>query len=395
MKHPALWGHLKERYQQERPRKLLALDGGGIRGLITLGILERIEALLATASGRGKNFRLHEHFDYIAGTSTGAIIAAGLARGMSVAELVRFYSDNGKAMFEPAFLLERLKYFYTADPLKLQLQKAFGENTNLLPEHLKCLLLVVTKNNSTDSPWPISSNPEARYNRTTRNDCNLCIPLWQLVRASTAAPVYFPPEELNWDREDPAKKFIFVDGGVTPYNNPAFLLYRMATEEPYALQWSTGERNLLLISVGTGGAPTISTNIDQLIPEAVLGALSHVMSSAQIDQDINCRMIGRCTHGSLLDRELLDLIPRIGPDDGSVEERLARPRVPLDRDLGRRFLYARYDADLTKSGLAKLGFKLDPRPLLKMENATMDNMDNLLAVGREAGKQVSLDHFGS
>ena len=69
MKHPALWGHLKERYQQERPRKLLALDGGGIRGLIMLGILERIEALLATASGRGKNFRLHEYFDYIAGTA--------------------------------------------------------------------------------------------------------------------------------------------------------------------------------------------------------------------------------------------------------------------------------------------------------------------------------------
>ena len=72
----------------------------------------------------------------------------------------------------------------------------------------------------------VSSNPDAHYNLPSRKDCNLRIPLWQLVRASSAAPVYFPPETLQWDPADPAKSFIFVDGGVTPYNNPAFLLYR-------------------------------------------------------------------------------------------------------------------------------------------------------------------------
>ncbi len=93
---------------------MLALDGGGIRGLITLGILEKIEALVAGTTG-GK---LCDYFDYIAGTSTGAIIAAGLARGMTTAQLIDFYRASGKEMFEHARLIERIKYFYTADPLK-------------------------------------------------------------------------------------------------------------------------------------------------------------------------------------------------------------------------------------------------------------------------------------
>ncbi len=66
---------------------MLALDGGGIRGLITLGILEDLERLVLERTGQ----RLCGYFDYIAGTSTGAIIAAGLARGMTIAELIDFY----------------------------------------------------------------------------------------------------------------------------------------------------------------------------------------------------------------------------------------------------------------------------------------------------------------
>ena len=64
------------------------------------------------------SLRLCDYFDYIAGTSTGAIIAAGLARGMKVAEIIEFYRSSGKQMFEPAALVQRLKSFYTADPLK-------------------------------------------------------------------------------------------------------------------------------------------------------------------------------------------------------------------------------------------------------------------------------------
>src|SRR5947199_6375685 len=92
LQHPERWGRLQSRYEDEnRPRKLLALDGGGIRGLITLGILKGMEDLLANKQAAPKKFRLCQYFDYIAGTSTGAIIAAGLARGMSVQELIDFY----------------------------------------------------------------------------------------------------------------------------------------------------------------------------------------------------------------------------------------------------------------------------------------------------------------
>lgn len=184
---PDRWKSLFSRYKEDRSRKMLALDGGGIRGLLTLGILEKIEKLVKEKTG-GK---LCDFFDYVAGTSTGAIIAAGLARGMTTADLMNFYSSCGKQMFDPSWLIERIKYLYTAEPLKAKLQEVFGSDTTLEPDHLKCLLLVVTKNVTTDSPWPISSNPDAKYNDPTRNDCNLRIPLWQLVRSSTAAPVYF------------------------------------------------------------------------------------------------------------------------------------------------------------------------------------------------------------
>ena len=72
MIRPELWGSLRQKYEEDRPRRMLSLDGGGIRGLITLGILESMEKMLREASSAGENFRLGEWFDYIGGTSTGA-----------------------------------------------------------------------------------------------------------------------------------------------------------------------------------------------------------------------------------------------------------------------------------------------------------------------------------
>ena len=374
--HPECWKSLRPRYEEDRPRRMLALDGGGIRGLITLGILERIETLIQERTGQ----KLCEYFDYIAGTSTGAIIAAGLARGMSVAGLIDFYHSAGEQMFEPSCLIQRIKSFYTADPLKKKLQEVFGMDTTLEPDNLKCLLLVVAKNVTTDSPWPISSNPDAKYNAIDRKDCNLKIPLWQLVRASTAAPVYFPPEILQWDKDDPGKTFVFVDGGVTPHNNPAFLLYRMATEPAYRLNWKIGEKNMLIISVGTGASESMGATAgapNKNIVSAVAGLPGELMYGIQVEQDINCRTIGRCTHGALLDREIQDLIP-----------------AQSESDLGRHFLYARYNADLSRSGLFKLGFQsVDPATIQKMD--AVANIPVLTDIGRAAGEAVAAAHFGT
>ena len=83
---------LVERITAPGQKRLLAIDGGGIRGVLALEILARIEEVL----GKGRpEFRLSQYFDYIAGTSTGAIIAAGLARGMKAAEITAFYLDAG------------------------------------------------------------------------------------------------------------------------------------------------------------------------------------------------------------------------------------------------------------------------------------------------------------
>jgi hypothetical protein len=391
--HPERWKSLRSRYEPDRPHRMLALDGGGIRGLVTLGILQKIEKLVAGKTGQ----KLCEYFDYIAGTSTGAIIAAGLSRGMTTADLIDFYTSTGEQMFEHSRLIERVKYFYTADPLKAQLQQVFGHDTNLEPGNLRCLLLVVTKNVTTDSPWPISSNPDAKYNDLDREDCNLKIPLWQLVRASTAAPVYFPPEILQWHPTDASKTFVFVDGGVTPYNNPAFLLYRMATEPAYRLNWKAGEENMLIVSVGTGAAESLGATAaapNRNIVSNVTGLPGELMYSIQVDQDINCRSIGRCTYGAHLDREILDLVPRRLVDGMAMEEQYNAPCIPLSTGLGRQFLYARYNANLSRTGLDRLGFQsVDPAIIQKMD--AVENIPVLTEIGRAAGECVTAAHFGT
>lgn len=381
------WGPLKDRYEKKQPRRILALDGGGIRGVLTLEILSELERQLKAKLGKDDEFRLADYFDYIGGTSTGAIIAAGLALGKSANELLDFYEQKGAAMFDKAFLLKRVKYFYNDGPLAQELKKTFGSGSiDLKSGSFKSLLLVVTMNRSTDSPWPISNNPGAKYNDPQRPDCNLCIPLYQLVRASTAAPAYFRPETLQWDKDDPEKTFVFVDGGVTPYNNPAYLLYRMATHPLYGLNWETGERNLLIVSVGTGSAPSPGA-YDHLL-ETLTELPNNLMYAMQVDQDINCRMAGRCTYGGIIDREMLDMMPREDMLD------IKSKPIPLSQDLGKDFLYMRYNADLSRAGLDAMGLKkIDSDDVRKMDS--VDHIKELRQVGRKAAGQVSMDHFGS
>lgn len=384
----SVWGHLEERYTKPRKRRLLALEGGGIRGVLSLGILAEVESQLREQRGAGEDFRLCHYFDYIAGTSTGAIIAACLAVGKSVGELTDFYRALGPKIFDKASLLKRLKNLYKKGPLEEQLQAMYGENSDLSSPDLQCLLLVVTRNVTTDSPWPISSNPLARYNARERPDCNLRIPLWKLVRASTAAPIFFPPEVIAWDENDPEKTFVFVDGGITPYNNPSFLLFRMATAAPYKLAWPTGEKNLMLVSVGTGAAPVVDEDVLSPSKNAVsnlAGLPGALMFGAQVDQDINCRIVGRCVSGPPIDREIGDLIP--------VDDR--GHRIPLETDLGRAFVYGRYSAELSADGLEALGHgDKDPDALNKLD--AIDQIDNLLAIGRSVGKKhVRMSDFGS
>jgi hypothetical protein len=381
------WGPLRARYEAPGRRRILALDGGGIRGLLTLQILDRLEAELAAARGVPRDaFRLCHYFDLIAGTSTGAILAAGLARGKSVGELIEFYQTFGREAFTKRPLLARWRSLYANGPLQRKLQEVFGETTTLEPQHLSCLLLIVMRNATTDSAWPLSSNPSALYNDCTLPDCNLRAPLWQLVRASTAAPAYFQPEVIAFDPAKPEDAFVFVDGGTTAYNNPAFLAYRMAIEPAYRLGWARGEGQLLIVSVGTGSAPSLgpcAEDAEQNILVAAKQTLDALMSQAAFDQDLSCRTIGRCVHGPRLDSEVGDLIPR---DAGGAP-------VPLATDLGRGFLYARYDADLTARGLAALGCAdIDPAAVCTLDS--IDAMPDLVRVGKAVAAGVDVADFG-
>lgn len=379
---------LDARIARPGPRRLLALDGGGIRGVVTIEVLAELERVLRQETGAGASFRLADYFDYIAGTSTGAIIASCLSLGMSADEIREFYISSGPAMFVKSSLLDRAHHFYRDEPLAEKLQAIFDGylpaeersrgygHVTLGSSAVRTLLLVVMRNATTDSPWPVSNNPRARYNDRRLKDCNLDFPLWQLARASAAAPTFFPPEEIAvGDR-----RFLFVDGGVTTYNNPAFLLFLMSTLPAYRLEWPVGEDKMLLVSLGTGSAPNVKETLQEkemwlkynitAVPRALLYA-------ALNEQDMLCRALGRCRAGGMLDTELGTMI-----DEGT--EAGVLPKL---------FTYVRYNGELTRTGLDALGLpNIVPENVMHLDS--IEHVDDLQQVGRAiASSQVRAEHF--
>jgi predicted acylesterase/phospholipase RssA len=323
----------RERVSAPGPKRMLALDGGGMRGVISLEILAGLELELRRHTGR-PDLVLADVFDYIGGTSTGAIIAAGLALGSEVQRLIDLYMERGAEMFEKAGLRSRFRYRYRHDSLERIVKAEVGESTTFGSERLRTLLLVVLRNATTDSPWPLSNNPLAMFNDESLPDCNLRLPLWQLVRASTAAPVYFAPERIRLGDSE----FIFVDGGVTPFNNPALQLFVMATAPAFRLCWPTGADELLLVSVGTGNTvharPKLDPSDMHLLYQATANVRALLLSSA-VQQDLLCRLLGDCRHGPPIDLE-------VGDVHGG-----ALINEPL-------LSYVRYDVELTRPALDAL-----------------------------------------
>jgi predicted acylesterase/phospholipase RssA len=356
-------------------RKLLALDGGGIRGLISIEVLARLEDELRPDGD--SQFVLADAFDYVAGTSTGAILAACISLGMRVDEIRSFYLESGPAMFSKAKLRELANSRFGASTLIELLKDVMGDTT-LGSDKLRTLLMMVMRNASTDSPWPISNNPRALYNDRKRIDegktCNLELPLWQLVRASTAAPIFFAPEVIH---AGGGKPFVMVDGGLTTYNNPAFLLFLMATAEPYRLRWPTGVDKLMLVSIGTGTSPRANADLRPRQMNLLYSASSipsALMLAALNEQDMLCRLFGECRHGAELDREIGTLIGAKGPVD---------PKL---------FAYARYNAELTPEWLENEGLgDIDCKNVQRLDSTA--HMDQLARVGRRVADQVAAEHF--
>jgi hypothetical protein len=281
-------------------------------------------------------------------------------------------------MFVKANLLRRLRYEFKSEPLAAKLREVFASDTTLGSEKLRTLLLLVMRNATTDSPWPISNNPYAKYNDSARPDCNLKFPLWQLVRASTAAPTYFPPEVIVLPGAKPRerKEFVFVDGGVTMYNNPAFQMFLMATLDRYwgakpEARWGTGADRMLIVSVGTGTSPAARQSLQPHEMNLLFNATtipSALMFAALSEQDLLCRVFGDCRAGETIDREVGDLVGSAGP-------------LPREQKL---FTYLRYNAELTREGLDALGCReIEPDSVQKL-----DSVANILDL-RRVGKRVA------
>jgi hypothetical protein len=368
---------LLEKIKPNGPKKILALDGGGIRGILSVEILAKIENLLREKLGKDEKFVLADYFDFIAGTSTGAIVAACLSWGMTVDRIRNFYLENGKEMFDKASLLERYyRHKFDSEKLSARLRDEFGAETTLGSDKLGTLLMMVLRNASTDSPWPVSNNPAGKFNDRGLLDCNLNLSLWQLIRASTAAPTYFPPEVIQMGD----KEFIFVDGGITMYNNPSFQAFLMATIEPFNLNWPTAEDKILVVSVGTGTSPYANADLRPDEMNVLYNATSipsALMFAALNEQDFLCRVFGKCLAGDPLDEEVGDMIGKRGP----VEPKL--------------FTYVRYNAELTPDGLAGLGLS-DVEPTNVQQLDSVEFVTDLQRVGKAVAEQkVKAEHFAA
>lgn len=391
---------VEQKLQQPGPKKILTLDGGGIRGILTIEILAKIESDLRKRSNNTQ-LVLSDYFDLVAGTSTGAIIATCISLGMSIDEIRDFYVESGDAMFNRkskvgkflsslGITSEKLKgstnfiaqavygFAYDDKELSKKLKDVIGEDTTLGSGKLKTLLLITMRNATTDSPWPVTNNPKGKYNdlKTRGETSNLHLPLWQLIRASTAAPTYFPPEEINIH----GNRFIFVDGGVTPYNNPSFQAFIMATLKAYHVDWKTGEDNILLVSIGTGDSTKHNINLkksDMNFKYSAQNTVDFLMRAASSQQDALCRIFAKCKEGDELDREIGDLKDDLA--EGSVNYNL--------------FTYMRYNIEFDKKNLDALGLgHNDPKKLSELDSTKY--IKDLQEVGVTLGKQkVRIEHF--
>ena len=367
------------------PKRILALDGGGLRGVLTLGMLREIETILRAQHGDVPDFRLAHYFDLIAGTSTGAIIAAALALGMTVDEVHAHYMALGKFVFKRTLTRwGALRAKFDADKVKEALIGVYGER-RIDSADFCTGLLVISKRLDTGSPWPITNNPNAKYfsaGTQATTIPNREYPLWQVVRASTAAPTFFDPETIRIGRGSNGLKpptGDFVDGGVSPSNNPALQALMTATMDGYRLNWAVGEDKLLVVSVGTGKADPEVGHAGILASTAAFHAvlsLTALMEDCSDQVESVMQWLSHSPTARHIDREMGKAAPPLGSTAMCS--------------------YLRYNVLLQSDWCDQnLGEKISAKALKALE--AMDEPDNipeLDRVGRLAGRKlVKAEHF--
>jgi hypothetical protein len=143
------------------PKRILALDGGGVRGAITVAFLEQIEKVL---SARLKEpVHLANWFDLIGGTSTGAVIAGALALGYTTEDIRNFYLELAPKVFRRSmWRLLRLKSKFDAEALRKEIEHIVGDR-KLDTDDLHTGFCLISKRLDTGSPWIVANNPRAPY----------------------------------------------------------------------------------------------------------------------------------------------------------------------------------------------------------------------------------------
>ena len=290
------------------PKRILALDGGGVRGVISLAYLERLEAILRQRFG--PKTVLADYFDLIGGASTGAIIATGLALGLPVERLIATYLGLAEKGFRRSSRFAFLAPKFQAGPLVEQIRAQVGDATLGSPQ-VKTGLAIIAKRIDTGSVWVFHNNPRGRWFDVAGSDPhavpNKDLKLTQLLRASTAAPSYFAPEPIEIAR---GISGTFVDGGVSPHGNPGLLLFLLATLGGYGFRWPTGAGQLLLASVGTGHHPmTPSRMPSKHAPPLLLAAvaLKSVMDDCNWLNQTMLQYLGQSPVPWRIDGEIGDL----------------------------------------------------------------------------------------
>lgn len=240
------------------PKRILALDGGGVKGLLSLGMAKAVETELRRRSG-DPALVLADYYDLIGGTSTGAIVAAGLSLGLTVDAMMALYLGLGPKVFGRRVgdgNLFRPKY----DPkdLRAALQPTLGRRTLGSPD-IRTGLAIHMKRIDTGSAWVLTNNPRNPYFDIEDSDRdtipNRKYQLIDLVMASAAAPTFFDEVVINIARDEDGKvlqRGYFVDGAVGANNNPGMQLLLLALVPAYGFQWPAGARNLMMTSIGTG-----------------------------------------------------------------------------------------------------------------------------------------------
>ncbi|WP_424097776.1 patatin-like phospholipase family protein [Moorena producens] len=270
--------------------KILSLDGGGMRGVISARILQDIEKTIKEKYGQ----ELHEYFDLISGTSTGSILAAGIACKMNGEDLIKLYNKEGKNIF-----LKSTRYLRKLR----ELSKLFGRGVlyphefpdkseeqglaNVLKRNLvdpdsrkpltmrdiKDLQLLILSYDvfTRNTTWFGNNDPSGWY---IEND----IPLWQICTASASAPTFFPPYQLLYkpDEENPKKKYRpHIDGGVSANNPVLAAIAHAISMKDEGKQNKTKIDDIAVLSIGTG-TTTRPYTYDEVNKWGQLGWVSHL-----------------------------------------------------------------------------------------------------------------------